>query len=386
MRPKLVPSARTGETVLSQEGSSREAQLTPSPTDRAADFCDRYGLQRPILMAPMAGACPPALAAATANAGGMGACGALLFEPDQIKDWAESFRARSNGAFQMNLWIPDPPPLRDAAGEAAVRRFLSGWEAEPAPGAEDQPMPDFEAQCRAMIASRPQVVSSIMGLYPPAFVVEMKRAGIAWFATATTVGEAIEAEAAGADAIIAQGMEAGGHRGAFAAGDAETNLVGSMALIPAVADAVDLPVIAAGGIADGRAVAAALILGASAVMIGTALLRSPEAEIAPAWADALSKARPEHTLATRAFSGRLGRSLRTAFAEAWRDEGAPTPAPYPIQRNLTGALRSRGLRENDIDRIQAWAGQAASRAPCRPAGEIVIELWDEAKRLLPAAG
>ena len=354
-----------------------------SPAPRAAAFCARYGLERPILMAPMAGACPPGLAAAVANAGGMGGCGALLMSPDEIRNWAAGFRAASNGTFQMNLWIPDPAPVRDPVGEAAVRHFLSGWGEEPAADAGDLPTPDFEGQCRALIDCRPQVVSSIMGLYPADLVAEMKRAGIAWFATATTVGEALEAEAAGADAIIAQGMEAGGHRGAFEAGQAETSLIGSMALIPAIADAVDLPVVAAGGIADGRGVAAALVLGASAAMVGTALLRSPQAAIAPAWADAIAKARPEHTVATRAFSGRLGRSLRTAYAEAWREEGAPSPAPYPIQRNLTAGMRGQGARDNDIDRIQAWAGQSAALAPCLPAGEIVDRIWEDAERLLP---
>lgn len=384
MRPKLVHAAETRQIGLLQAKPRGEEGLENTPKQRAAAFCARYGLERPILMAPMAGACPPGLAAAVANAGGMGGCGALLMEPEDIGDWAERFRAASNGTFQMNLWIPDPVPERDAESEGAVRRFLAGWGPEPAPDAADLPMPDFEAQCRALLDCRPQVVSSIMGLYPADLVREMKRAGIAWFATATTVGEALEAEAAGADAIIAQGMEAGGHRGAFEAGQAETSLIGSMALIPAIAGAVELPVVAAGGIADGRGVAAALVLGASAVMVGTALLRSPEAGIASAWAEALARARPEHTLATRAFSGRLGRSLRTAYAEAWREDGAPLPAPYPIQRNLTASVRSQGARDNDIDRMQAWAGQSAALAPRLPAGEIVERLWAEAERLLPA--
>jgi len=334
-------------------------------------------------MAPMAGACPPTLAAAVANAGGMGGCGALLMQPEEMAAWAERFRAATNGAYQLNLWIPDPAPERDPALEATVRRFLGDWGPEPAPEAADLPMPDFDAQCQAMLDCRPQVISSIMGLYPPAFVAEMKRLGIAWFATATTVGEAIEAQAAGADAVIAQGMEAGGHRGAFEAQAAESALIGSMALIPAIVDAVELPVIAAGGIADGRGVAAALALGASAVMVGTALLRSPEAAITPAWAEGLGKARPEDTVATRAFSGRLGRSLRTAYTEAWREAGAPLPAPYPIQRNLAGPLRAQGQRDGDINRIQAWAGQSAGRAKAIPAGEIVRALWADAEKLLP---
>ncbi|MGY6707181.1 MAG: NAD(P)H-dependent flavin oxidoreductase [Rhizobiaceae bacterium] len=351
---------------------------------RVRAFCDRYGLDLPVLMAPMAGACPPALAGAVANAGGMGGCGALLMRPEEMAEWAERFRKLSNGTFQMNLWIPDPSPDRSPAHEAELRGFLSDWGPEPSQEAADSPMPDFEDQCQAMLECRPQVISSIMGLYPPAFVAEMKRLGIAWFATATTVGEAVEAQAAGADAIIAQGMEAGGHRGAFEARAAEASMIGSMALIPAIVDAVEEPVIAAGGIADGRGMAAALVLGASAVMVGTALLRSPEAAIAPAWAEGIGKARPEDTMTTRAFSGRLGRSLRTAYTEAWQQAGAPSPAPYPIQRGLTAPLRAQGQRDNDIDRIQAWAGQSARLAASASAGEIVRALWTDAENLLPA--
>src|ERR1700730_9659539 len=146
-----------------------------------------------------------------------------------------------------------------------------------------------------MLTLAPKVISSIMGLYAPAFVSELKAAGILWFANATTVAEAKAAEEAGADAIIAQGMEAGGHRGAFHAEDAERQMVGLMALLPQVADSLAVPVIAAGGIADARGIAAALILGASAVQIGTGFLRSPEAMTHPAYADALAKPEAHET-------------------------------------------------------------------------------------------
>ena len=155
-----------------------------------------------------------------------------------------------------------------------------------------------------------------MGVYPPAFVEQLKARGIRWFATATTVAEARAAEAAGADVIVAQGMEAGGHRGAFDAAKADTSMVGLFALLPAIVDAVDVPVVATGGIADARGVAAALILGASAVQIGTGFLRAPEAGLNPVWADALSAVAPEDTAPTRAFSGRLGRAIRTGYVEA----------------------------------------------------------------------
>jgi nitronate monooxygenase len=184
---------------------------------RAEAFCKANDLRIPILLAPMAGACPPSLSIAVANAGGLGACGALLMPPAAIKAWASEVRAASNGGFQINLWIPDPPPPRDAAAEAAVRAFLGNWGPEVAPEAGDAAPPDFAAQCEAMLETGPAIISSIMGLYPPAFVARMKARGVKWFATATTVAEARRAEDAGADAIVAQGMEAGGHRGAFEA-------------------------------------------------------------------------------------------------------------------------------------------------------------------------
>jgi nitronate monooxygenase len=257
--------------------------------------------------------------------------------------------------------------------------FVSNWGREVKADAGDVPRPDFAAQCEAMLEAHPAVISSIMGLYPPAFVDRMKRKGIRWFATATTVTEAKAAENAGADGIVAQGMEAGGHRGAFDAARAEIDMVGTIALVPAVADAVRVPVIASGGIADARSVAAALILGASAVQIGTGFLRCPEAQLPHAWAEAIGRSLPEHTIVTRAFSGRAGRSLATAYARAAAAPGAPRPAPYPIQRGLTQAMRSAAVNDDDIDRMQAWAGQAAARAPARPATEVVRQLWDGAR-------
>jgi len=349
---------------------------------RADAFCESYGLRLPILLAPMAGACPPSLSVAVANAGGLGACGALLMRPEAIEAWAAEVRAGSNGGFQLNLWIPDPAPVRDETAEQAVRAFLHGWGPEISADAGNAGPLDFDAQCEAMLEACPPVISSIMGLYPPAFVDRMKAKGIKWFATVTTVAEAKAAQNAGADAIVAQGMEAGGHRGAFDAEHAELSMVGLFSLLPAVVDAVELPVIATGGIADERGVAAALVLGASAVQIGTGFLRCPEAKLPAAWADALGRTLPEETLVTRAFSGRAGRSVATAYARAATGPGAPAPAPYPVQRGLTQAMRDAAVKANDIDRMQAWAGQSARLAPARPAGEVLNGVWDGAKALL----
>lgn len=349
---------------------------------RAKTFCGANNVRIPILLAPMAGACPPSLSIAVAEAGGLGACGALLMQPEAIKHWAAEVRAGSNGGFQINLWIPDPAPARDAASEDAIRAFLRNWGPEVARDAGDARPLDFSAQCDAMLEIDPTVISSIMGVYPPAFVERMKARGIKWFATATTVTEAKRAENAGADAIVAQGMEAGGHRGAFDAAKAEVEMVGLFSLVPAIVDAVSVPVIASGGIVDARGVAAALILGASAVQIGTGFLRCPEAKLPAAWADAIARTLPEQTLVTRAFSGRAGRSIATAYVRAASAQNAPPPAPYPVQRALTRAMRELAIRNDDIDRLQAWAGQSAARALARPAGELARELWESAQPLL----
>jgi nitronate monooxygenase len=221
-----------------------------------------------------------------------------------------------------------------------------------------------------------------MGLYPKDFVTRLKASGIAWFANVSTVAEARAAEAAGADVIVAQGMEAGGHRGCFDARLAERQQVGLFALLPAVVDAVDLPVVATGGIADPRGVAAAFTLGASAVQIGTGFLRCPEAKIHTAWAQALGQTPPEGTMLTRAFSGRAGRSIATDYVRAAASSTAPGPAPYPVQRGLTAAMRQAAQQSGDVQRMQAWAGQSSAMARAEPAADVLNYLWHGAQQLL----
>ena len=349
---------------------------------RAQAFCERFGLRVPILLAPMAGASAPSLSIAVADAGGLGACGAVLMKPDEIVAWANEVRGDTNRRFQINLWISDPPPHRDAAHEQKVREFLSNWGPAVPPEAGDATPPSFEWQCETLLEIAPPLVSSVMGLYPAGFVKRLKQRGIMWIANVSTVAEARAAEKAGADIIAVQGMEAGGHRGCFNAADAERSQVGLFSLLPAVVDAVEVPVIATGGIADARGVAAALTLGASAAQLGTAFLVCPEAKIHPTWAKALTEATPEDTMLTRAFSGRAGRSLVTDYVRAAIALNAPAPAPYPVQRGLTAAMRANAAKAGDLQRMQVWAGQSAGLAKVEPAAEVVRRVWQGAQELL----
>ena len=351
---------------------------------RVDDFCSRFELRIPILLAPMAGVPAPSLSVAVANAGGLGSCGVVLMPPGEIDAWVAAVRARSNGAFQLNTWIPDPAPDRDPQHEGKVREFLGQWGPAVPASAGDAVPPDFATQCEAILAAGPRIVSSVMGLYPPHFVARLKQRGVAWFANVSTVAEARAAEQAGADVVVAQGAEAGGHRGCFEADQAMNRQVGLFALIPAIADAVRLPVVATGGIADARGVAAALVLGASAAQIGTGFLRCPEAKIHPAWADALADTLPEDTIVSRAFSGRAGRTIATRYVKAAVAKGAPQPAPYPVQRGLTAAMRSAAQKEGDVERMQVWAGQSAALAKAEPAAELASRIWRDAQALLSA--
>jgi len=353
--------------------------MPQSYISRAEQFAESFDMKCPIFLGPMAGACPVSLSVAVANGGGMGACGALLMQPDAIKQWSADFRAQATGPFQLNLWVPDAAPDRNSEHESALCAFLGSWGPQVSTDAANDTPPNFAEQCEALLDIAPPVISSIMGLFDKTFVERIKAKQIKWFANVSTVKEAMQAEAAGADVIVAKGYEGGGHSGAFNPDDAMRCSVGSLSLIPAIADKVSVPVIAAGGISDGRTAAAALLLGASAVQMGTGFLRAPESTISPVWSDAIGNANPEDTIVTKAFSGRAGRSIATTYALAMEQSDAPMPAPYPVQRALTQSMRATAAKENKLDGMQAWAGQSAALAKTTSASNITKDIWLAAK-------
>jgi len=369
-------------STTTRSSSVSHSAVTHSVVSRAEVFAADLGTRYPILLGPMAGACPVGLSIAVGNGGGMGACGALLMEPADIHQWADEFRSATNSQFQINLWIPDKSPVRNDKHESSLAEFLNHWGPNVDVTHANESPPDFTAQCEALLDIAPPVISSIMGLFDTDYINRMKALNIRWYANVSTVEEAMQAEAAGADAIVAKGFEAGGHSGAFEPDNALRCGVGTLSLVPAIADSVSIPIIASGGIADGRTAAAALLLGASAVQIGTGFLRAAESTIASAWSDAIGDARPEGTILTRAFSGRAGRSIATDYALAMESADAPEPAPYPVQRGLTKAMRTAAAKENNLAGMQAWAGQSAALAQTCSATEITENIWEATREIL----
>jgi nitronate monooxygenase len=347
---------------------------------RTRAFRAELGLRHPILQAPMAGAATPALAAAVTGAGGFGALGTATMPLPALDAAMVALRALTAGGCNLNFFChpdPRPDPARLAAMRAALAPFLGSRSLPP----EDPPAPYpafGPAHLDWLLAHRPRVASFHFGLPPPGQVARLRAAGIVVIASATSVAEARAVQAAGADAVIAQGWEAGGHRGAFGVEPSDTG-VGLMALLPQVADAVDIPVIAAGGIADGRGIAAALALGAAAVQIGTAFLRCPEAGLPAGHRQAVAAATDTDTHVTRAFSGRPARARRTALGFALQD-GPVTD--YPLPRPLTQALAG-----GDAGAADFWLyGQAAPLARALPAGKLIATLVAETAAALRDLG
>ncbi|MFZ0266434.1 NAD(P)H-dependent flavin oxidoreductase [Caulobacter sp.] len=336
-----------------------------------ARLTDLLGVPLPILQAPMAGATTPAMAIGAARAGGLGALACALFTPDQARSAAQAFRAAIDAPLNLNFFChatPAADPVGALAWRAKLARYYVEAGLDPAQAPPDAGRAPFDdAFCALVEALRPEVVSFHFGLPDDHLVARVKAAGCKILSSATTVAEAQWLEAHGADAIIAMGAEAGGHRATFLPQFAD-HLVhgldmaaqpGLFALLPQVVDAVTVPVIAAGGIADPRGVAAALALGACGVQVGTAYLFTPEAQVPAAHRAGLEDARDDNTMLTDVFTGRPARAVVNRLMLEMGPLGSQVP-PFPTAGGAIAPLR-RGGESRDF--VNAWAGQSARLAP-----------------------
>jgi nitronate monooxygenase len=333
----------------------------------------------PILQAPMVGASTEAMAAAVSQAGGMGSLGFGATAPADIGPAVEALRGQTTAPFGANLFVL-PPARPDAATVDAALVRLAPWYAalgEEPPAAPNDFAPDFEAQLAALTAAAPPVASFTFGILTRAQVDALHAVGTYVVGTATTAAEARAWAAVGADGISAQGAEAGGHRGHFLA-DTQASLVGTMALVATIRAAVDLPVIAAGGIMDGRGVAAALALGASAAQKGTAFLLADQTAANAPWRGAIEAVGDDPTRLTRAFTGRHARGIENRFMRDLRAVEDEVPA-YPVQNRLTQPLRAAAAKAGDPEMLSLWAGQGVRLARPGDAGDMVRAWWEEAR-------
>jgi nitronate monooxygenase len=340
----------------------------------------RLGVRYPVIQAPMAGgAATPDLVAAVGEAGGFGFFGAAYSSPGQIAELGAELRARSSRPFGVNLFAPTPEP-----GEvdlSPMLEIIAGYHDQlglPPPEPPHWRPDPFEPRLEAVLASGAAALSFTFGKLPPEAVEAVKERGLVLIGTATTVTEAVELEQSGVDAVVAQGSEAGAHRGTFA-GAFEDAMIGTMALVPQVVDAVSVPVVASGGIMDGRGVAAALALGAQAVQMGTAFLTCREAGIPKAHKDAILTAREEDvTRTTRAFSGRPARGIVNRFMrEVEIGGGGEHILPFPLQNEVTRRLRSEAARQGNAEFLSLWAGQGLRMARGVGAAELMTGLMAE---------
>ena len=341
----------------------------------------RLELAAPIIQGPFGGGLSSVdLVVAVSESGGLGSFGVHHLDAAGIRDVAAKIRARTARPFALNLWIPlrdsDDPALTDSQWNTALDLLRPYFDAVgvPLPDRPARFAPRYEEQVETVLELRPAVFSFVFGVPSASVLDRCRAAGITTLGAATTPAEAKLLADAGVDMIVATGMEAGGHRVSFLR-EPEECLTGTLALVPQVVDSVAVPVIAAGGMADGRGIAAALRLGAGAAQIGTAFLACEESHAAPLHRQALFSDAARRTSLTRAFSGRLARSIHNDFVEAMRGKEHLLP-PYPVQNWLTAQFRAAALAAGRIDMVSLWSGQAAPLLTHRRAPELMRSLVD----------
>jgi nitronate monooxygenase len=341
----------------------------------ADKLLDILGIENPIIQGPMGGGpSTPDLVAAVSNAGGLGSLGAAYLTPDQITDAIRRIRTLSSGPFNVNLFAGgwstnqdfDAGPILALLAEAHEKL---GIPPPIAPVATPDPFP---AQLEVVLDARPPIFSFTFGIPDGDAMSRLKSRGIQIWGTATTVEEARQLEQAGVNAIVAQGAEAGAHRGTFL-DSFESSMIPTFDLVRAIANAVSLPVIATGGLMDGRDIVSALNAGAAGAQLGTAFLACPESGASEVYKRAILTAKEDTTVVTRAFSGRPARGLKNTFI-AKVDGQENLMLPYPLQNGLTRPMRTAAAQQGLADYLSLWAGQGVARACAMPAGDLVASL------------
>ncbi len=338
---------------------------------------DLFGIEHPILQAPMAGVTSPQMAIAASEAGGLGSIAAAMLTPEGTRQELQMVKQGTGRPFNINFFA-HKSPTADAARDVRWRQRLAKYYAELglAPDAKGPSRAAFDASfCDLLLEFLPKVASFHFGLPDGALVKRLKAAKILILCSATTAEEARWLEGEGVDAVIAQGAEAGGHRGMFLVDDISRQ-AGTMALVPQVVDAVKVPVIAAGGIGDGRGIAAALALGAAGVQIGTAFMLTPEAKTAPLHRAALKQANDNSTTLTNVFTGRPARGIVNRIVHEIGPMSADAPA-FPLAAEATQPLRGAAEAKGSTDFTPLWSGQAPTLAREMPVGEMVAKLVTE---------
>ncbi|MBX9965638.1 MAG: nitronate monooxygenase [Burkholderiales bacterium] len=339
-------------------------------------FTDWLGIDLPIIQAPMAGAAFSAMAVSVSNAGGLGSIGCATLSPDALRTELKSLKAGTQRPFNVNFFCHVPPVAdteRERQWRAALAPYYRQYGIDPDKIPAGPGRAPFSAEAADLLEDiRPAVVSFHFGLPPADLFARVKAMGAKTFCSATTVAEALWLEARGIDVIIAQGVEAGGHRGMFLTDDLTTQ-IGTFALLPQIVKAVKVPVVAAGGIADARGVAAALSLGAAAAQVGTAYLLCPEAAITAVHRAALKSDAARHTALTNLFTGRPARGIVNRVMRELGPMSSAAPA-FPLATSAIVPVRAKAEAEGSGDFTPLWSGQNATGCKEIPAAQLTKEL------------
>ena len=351
---------------------------------------EKLGIEYPIIQGPYGGFASQKLTAAVSNFGGLGSLGASSSAPEAIRDAIAEVRSLTSKPFAVNLWVSTEDAGARTSGESAFDRSVAAIApllnelGVARPVYKPYALNRFEDQVRVLLDAKVPIFSFIFGIPPREILDECRAKGIVTIGAATTPNEAALLQDAGMDAIAASGFEAGGHRGSFLRA-AEDSLTGTMSLVPQVVDAVDLPVIAAGGIGDARGIIAAMALGAEAVQMGTAFLACEGSGASKLHRETLIEKRAGHTALTRGFTGRLARGVRNRLME----ELERTPAeilPYPLQRGIVRSISVAAEESGRADLVPMWAGQSANLSGGTDVAEILKNLVEEVSEIAGAVG